>query len=111
VNFLLSMRKEAFGLEPTDHPDVVRHLRERLMKRWPVAERVLGRSEGPWMMSGESPTLVDLAAAPLAVRLPAWKPELAPSPEDLPLTTAWLKALRALPSAAEVDRRGQPAPD
>lgn len=108
MSFFQSMRKEAFGLEPTDHPDAVSHLRERLVRRWPTVEELLGRRDGPWLMGGEEPTLVDLAAIPLAVRLPEWKPELAPDAAALPQTAAWLKALRARPSAAEVDRKGEP---
>jgi glutathione S-transferase len=33
LNFFLSMRKEAFGLDRTDHPDLVTILRERLVRR------------------------------------------------------------------------------
>lgn len=115
LNFFSSMRKEAFGLAPGDHPDIVATMRERLRRRWAVAEALLARTEEPWFLGGEGPTLVDLAAIPLAVRLPAWKPELAPAPDTLPLTAAWLEALRARPSAVEVDRRGtrvsDPDPD
>ncbi len=34
VPFFLSMRLEAFGVGPTDHPDAVEHFRDRLSKRW-----------------------------------------------------------------------------
>jgi glutathione S-transferase len=111
VNFFLSMRKQAFGIEPTDHPDVVTHLRERLVRRWATLEELLARSDGPWMMGGEAPCLVDLAAVPLAVRLPVWMPALQPSAEQHPRSTAWLEALRRRPSAAEVDHRGEPVGD
>jgi len=107
VNFFLPMRKEAFGLDPTDPPDLVSQLRERLVKRWPTVEKLLGQTAGPWFMGGPEPTLVDLAAMPLAVRLPEWKPELAPDAESFPRTTAWLDALRARPSMAEVGRKGE----
>jgi glutathione S-transferase len=110
LNFFLSMRKEAFGLAPGDHPDTVSILRGRLTRRWPVLEDLLARTGGPWFLGGESPTLVDLAAIPLAVRLPAWKPELAPAAE-FARAHAWLEALRARPSAAEVSRRGEPVSD
>jgi glutathione S-transferase len=110
LNFFLSMRKEAFGLDPSDHPDVVSILRERLVRRWARLEDLLSRTGGPWFMGGENPSLVDLAAIPLAVRLPAWKPELGP-PSGLVRTGAWLDALRERPSAAEVDRRGTPVGD
>jgi glutathione S-transferase len=105
TNFFLSMRKEAFGLDPTDHPDTVATLRQRLVRRWDTAEVLLARSGGPWLIPGDTPTLADLAAIPLAVRLPTWKPELAPA-ETLTHTAAWLQRLRDRPSAAEVDRRG-----
>jgi len=102
------MRKEAFGLDDTDHPDTVAHLRRRLTRRWADLEQLLGRTDGPWLLDGEEPTLVDLAGIPLAVRLPQWKPELAPDAGEHPLATAWLERLRQRPSAAEVDRRGEP---
>ncbi len=108
ANFFLSMRKEAFGTDPTDHPDIVTHLRERLLRRWSVAEGLLGRTPGVWLLEGEEPTLADLAAIPLAVRLPRWKPELAPDPGRQPRTVAWLHALAARPSASEVWRKDEP---
>lgn len=111
TNFFLSMRKEAFGLDASDHPEIVSTLRERLVRRWPTVEKLLGRSGGPWMAAGEEPSLVDLAAIPVAVRLPAWKPELQPSEQEHPQTAAWLARLRERPSAAEVDRRGRPVAD
>lgn len=110
LNFFLSMRKEAFGVAPTDHPEIVSILRDRLIRRWATVEALLSRTGGPWLMGGDTPTMVDLAAIPVAVRLPAWKPELAP-PEDLARTTVWLETLRERPSAAEVDRRGEPVTD
>jgi glutathione S-transferase len=108
LNFFLSLRKEAFGTDPTDHPEIVTILRDRLVRRWATVEDLLSRTPRPWLMGGEDPSLVDLAAIPLAVRLPSWKPELAP-PAELGRTAAWLEALRDRPSAAEVDRRGEPA--
>ena len=108
--FFLSMRKEAFGLDPAeDHPDLITNLRGRLVRRWAVAETLLGRTDGPWLAGGNEPSFADLAAAPLAVRLPAWKPELAPDPEQHPAVADWLARLRERPSSAEVDRRGEPA--
>ena len=41
MNFFLSMRKEAFGVNGTDHPDVVTILRERLVRRWATVEALL----------------------------------------------------------------------
>jgi glutathione S-transferase len=108
VNFFLSMRKEAFGLDATDHADLVTTLRQRLVRRWPTVEELLSRTDGPWLAGGEAPSLADLAALPLAVRMPAWKPELAPAADEFALTDAWLQRLRDRPSAAEVDRRGEP---
>ena len=110
VNFFLSLRKQAFGLDDSDHPEIVSILRDRLVRRWPTVEALLAREDGPWLAGGEDPTLADLAAIPLAVRLPAWRPELAPG-EDLPHTARWLGLLRARSSAAEVDRTGQPVQD
>jgi glutathione S-transferase len=77
------------------------------MRRWATLEMLLGRTDGPWLMGGEEPTLTDLAAMPLAVRLPQWNPELQPDAAEHPRAAAWLEALRARPSAAEVDRQGE----
>jgi glutathione S-transferase len=107
-NFFLAMRKEAFGLDDADHPEVVSTMRGRLVRRWPVVEELLARFDGPWMVGGDRPTLVDLGTIPLAVRLPAWKPELAPSQTEHPRTTAWLASLREWPTADEVKRKGEP---
>jgi len=107
LNFFLSLRKEAFGLGSHDHPDTITVMRDRLLRRWVTAEALLSRTEGPWFLGGDFPTLVDLAAIPLAVRLPAWKPDLAPAADTFPLTAAWLEALRERPSAVEVDRAGE----
>lgn len=104
-----SVRRAAFGPDPNDPPDIVTILQRRLVSNWPVAERLLAGTGGSWMMGGGAPTIVDLAAIPLAVRLPQWQPELAPDPEDHPHVVAWLEALRTRPSAAEVDHRGDPA--
>jgi glutathione S-transferase len=108
VNFFLSMRKQAFGRDKTDPEDIVELLQSRLVRRWATLEALLGRTDGPWLCGAEDPTLADLAAIPLAVRLPQWKPELAPDPAEYPRAAAWLDALRARPSAAEVDRKGTP---
>lgn len=108
VNFFLSMRKEAFGLDEDDHPDVVNILRSRLVRRWPVAERLLARTEGPWLAGGEEPSLADLAAMPLALRLSEWRPDLAPEPGEHPAVARWLELLRERPTIEQVDRRGTP---
>ncbi len=34
---------------------------------------MLGRTDGPWLMGGDKPTMADLAAMPLAVRMDAWR--------------------------------------
>lgn len=108
VPYFLSFRKEAFGPEQTDHPEVVAHLRARLARNWLEAETQLARHEGPWLMGGEQPTLADLAALPLAVRLTQWQPALAPDRGRYPHVEAWMAALRARPSAAAVKAKGQP---
>jgi glutathione S-transferase len=110
-NFFLAARKEAFGLDPTDHPDLVVNLRATLVKRLRAAERLLAKHDGPWLLDGPDPTLADLSALPLAVRLPEWRPELVPDAHEHPRLAAWFERLRARPSAAEVDRRGTPAPE
>jgi glutathione S-transferase len=111
TNFFLSMRKEAFGLASDDHPDLVATLRGRLARRWATLEHLLSLTEGPWLVAGPDPTLTDLAAIPLAVRLPAWKPELAPDSTEFRRVEAWLQRLRERPSAGEVYRRGDPVAD
>lgn len=108
VPFFLSMRLEAFGLGPTDHPDAVEHYRERLTKRWKTLDELLSRSDGPWLMGGDDPTLADLTAVPLAVRLPQWRADLEPSAEEHPRSAAWLEALRDHPTAPAVERSGEP---
>ena len=60
-------------------------------------------------MGGERPTLADLTAMALAVRLPQWRPDLGPDADAHPLTTAWLAQLRERPSAAAIDAKGEPA--
>lgn len=109
--FFRSMRKEAFGLDRTDHPDAIQHLRDQLARRWAITEKLLAQTDGPWLLPGEEPTMADLAAMPLAVRLPQWKPELVPDPEQFPLTTAWMDRLRQRPSAEQVDRAGEKVAD
>ncbi|HET9073605.1 MAG TPA: glutathione S-transferase family protein [Solirubrobacteraceae bacterium] len=111
TNFFLSMRKQAFGLDPdVDHPDLVQQLRTTLVKRWSPLERMLADSPTGWLLGSEGPLLPDLAALPLAVRLLAWAPDLQPSPDVHPCAVEWLTALRDHPAAAEVVRRGEPAP-
>jgi glutathione S-transferase len=109
VNFFGSMRKAAFGIDDTDSPDIVAILRRRLVQRWPVIDGLLARTDGPWLLGGTAPTYADLAAIPLAVRLPVWAAELQPDADACPRAAAWLGALRERPSAAEVDRRGTAA--
>jgi glutathione S-transferase len=109
-NFFLAMRKEVFGVDDTDHPEVVAHLRSALMRRWPALEDQLGRHDGPWLMGGEQPTLADLTAMALAVRVPQWRPDLGPDPTEHPRSAAWLEHLRERPSAAAIDAKGEPAP-
>lgn len=106
INFFLAMRKEVFGLDETDPPDIVETLRRRLTKRWATFEDLLGRTDGTWLLGGAEPSLADFSAMPLAVRLPEWKPELAPDADAHPRVDAWLDALRGRPTAEEVDRSG-----
>jgi glutathione S-transferase len=106
ANFFLSFRKQFLGIAPTDPENIVEILQERVVKRWGSLDELLGRTDGVWMMGGDEPTLVDLAALPLAVRMPAWKPELAPDPDVTPRAAAWLEAVRERPEVAEVDRKG-----
>jgi glutathione S-transferase len=108
-NFFLSLRKQSFGLDPEDPPEIVQTLQARLVARWEVLEELLGRHEGPWLAGAGQPSLADLAALPLAVRLEQWRADLAPDSEPHPRSAAWLAALREHPAAVEVDRRGQPA--
>jgi glutathione S-transferase len=108
VNFFLSFRKEAFGPAEDEPANVVQILRDRLMRRWSVLDDLLGRSDGPWLAGGPTPTLADLSGMPLAVRVPQWGPQLAP-PAELTRATAWLDTLREHPVADEVKRRGRPA--
>lgn len=107
-NFFLSMRKQAFGLEKDDPKDIVETLQGRLVKRYSTLERLLGAAGGQWLAGGEVPSLADLAALPLAVRVAHWRPDLLPDADAVPLSAAWLEALRARPSAAEVDAKGRP---
>ncbi|MEO8968760.1 MAG: glutathione S-transferase family protein [Solirubrobacteraceae bacterium] len=111
ANFFLAMRKEAFGLDDEDHRDLVTTLRTRLQRRWGTVEQLLSHSDGPWLLAGQVPTLADLAATPLAVRLPAWKPDLVPAADAFPRVDAWLSRLRDRPSSVAVDARGTPAGD
>ena len=108
IAFFMSFRKEAFGTDDGDPPDVVERMRARLMRRWPTLEELLARTDGPWLAGGQAPTLADLSAMPLAVRISQWKAELGP-PAQLARANAWLDALRAHPQVVEVKRRGRPA--
>ncbi|WP_249010908.1 glutathione S-transferase family protein [Conexibacter sp. DBS9H8] len=109
TNFFLSMRKQVFGLdEAHDHPNLIANLRGALGKRWRPLDRMLTATDGPWLAGGADPSLADLAAMPVAVRLPQWLPDLAPDPVTVPAAAAWLAALSDHPAAVEVDRSGQP---
>ena len=110
VNFFLSFRKEAFGPDSSDPADIVDVLRGRLMRRWPVLDELLGRTDGPWLMAGDAPTLADISGMALAVRVPQWGPQLAP-PDELTRVNAWLEALRAHPAVEEIKRHGRDAAD
>jgi glutathione S-transferase len=109
VNFFGSMRKQAFGLDPTDSAEIVQIMQERLVRRWETVDGLLGRTGGSWLLGGTEPTYADLAALPIAVRLPQWMPDLLPDEQQHPRAAAWLAALRERPSAAAVDQAGEPA--
>jgi glutathione S-transferase len=105
VNFFLGMRKLAFGKDPEDPEDITEQLHARVPRQWGRLEDALGVHEGPWLC-GEQFTYADIAGMAVAVRIPQWKPELAPDPETTPRVAAWFEALRARPSAAEIDAKG-----
>jgi glutathione S-transferase len=109
--YFLSMRKQAFGRDETDPEDIVDRLQRRFVRRFDTLEGLLGHSVAGWLAGSEHPTLADLAAIPLAVRLPQWTPDLEPDADLHPLAAAWFERLRDRPSAAEVDRRGEPVED
>lgn len=106
ANFFLGMRKQAFGRSPSDPEDVVDRLHRQLAKHWPALEAALGAHEGPWLCGGQF-TFADLAALPLAVRLPEWAPHLVPDADAFPRVTTWFAALRDRPSAAAIDQAGK----
>src|SRR3954452_12660459 len=107
ASFFLGMNKLAFGLRDGDPPDEVERLHRRVPKSWPLLEDALGVHEGPWL-TGTPFTLADLSAMALAVRLPEWMAHLAPDPAASPRVDAWMPALRARPSAAAIDAKGEP---
>ncbi len=109
IDFFNGMRKLAFGRADDDPEDVVERSLGRLARRWLVLEGALGRHpDGPWLTGAEF-SLADVAAMPVAVRLPEWNAPLQPDAGEYPRVAAWLDALRARPSAAAVDARGERA--
>jgi glutathione S-transferase len=107
ADFFLGMRKMAFGKADDDPEDIVERLHAKVPRRWPVLEAALGTHDGPWLC-GEQFTYADLSALAPAVRLPEWAQQLLPDPGEHPRVTAWLEALRARPSAAAIDTKGEP---
>lgn len=105
ANFFLGMRKMAFGKDDSDPDDIVEQLHARLAYQWPTLEAMLALHEGPWIM-GEQFTYAELSGMPLAIRMPEWTPQLVPSADEFPLTTAWLQAIRERPTAVEIDAEG-----
>lgn len=103
------LRKQAFGLAEGDPPDIVATMHGRVPKAWMRIEALLAEHDGPWLC-GEQFTLADVGGAALAVRVPQWLPALAPDPAELPLTAAWLEALRARPSSAGIEQAGPDEP-
>lgn len=106
--YFLGMRKLAFGKGPDDPEDVTQRLHARTTRGLALLEDVLAVHDGPWI-GGADASLADLTAIAFAVRVAEWTPQLAPSADDAPRTAGWLDALRARPSAAAVDRKGQRA--
>ena len=107
ADFFLGMRKLAFGRADDDPEDIVERLHGRIARRWPVLERALGEHDGPWLC-GEDFSYADLAALAPAVRIPEWVAHLGPDAGEHPRVTAWFEALRARPSAAAIDAKGEP---
>ena len=106
--YFLGMRKFAFGKDPGDPEDITQRLHARTARSFAFVERALAEHDGPWL-AGEMFTLADMAALPFAVRVAEWTPQLATDVPDAPLTQAWLEALRARPSAAAIDTKGERA--
>lgn len=106
TDFFTGMRKLAFGRADDDPEDVVERHLGRLAPRWPALEQALGRHPGPWL-AGEDYSHADLAAMAVAVRLPEWNPPLLPDADEHPRIAVWFEALRARPSAAAIDHRGE----
>lgn len=109
VNYFLGMRKMAFGKAAEDPDDIVEQLHERIPRQWARLEEALDAHEGPWLC-GEAFTYADIAAMPVALRIPEWTPALVPDAAEHPAVCAWLDALRARPSSAEIDRAGEKVP-
>lgn len=105
VNFFLGMRKLAFGKAPEDPDDIVEQIHAKVPRQWARLEDALDTHDGPWLC-GEHFTYADITGMAVAVRVPEWKPQLLPDPEELPRVTAWLQALRDRPSAAAIDAAG-----
>jgi glutathione S-transferase len=108
ADFFVGMRKLAFGLDPDDPEDIVERLHGRIPRRWIVLEETLKEHDGPWLCGADF-TFADLSALAVAVRIPEWGPHVAPDADGQPRVTAWLEALRARPSAAAIDTKGEPA--
>jgi glutathione S-transferase len=106
TNYFLGMRKQSFGKADGDPDDIVERLHGRLSSRFATLETLLGAHDGPWLC-GEQFTLADVAAMPLAVRLPAWSPALAPDEGATPRVAEWFAALRGRPSSAAIEARGE----
>lgn len=107
ANYFLGMRKQAFGKAPGDPDDITEQLHAKAIKRLGTLEGVLGTHDGPWLC-GEQFTFAELSGMPLAARLPVWTPHLTAQLEATPNVAAWLEALRARPSVAALDAKGEP---
>ena len=106
------MRKIAFGAAEGEPEDIGQQTVAKLANRWPKLEQRLASHGGDWL-AGETFTYGDLGALPVAVRLPMWAPaigvpEAIPNAAETPLVAAYFDRLRARPSAAAIEFKGDP---
>lgn len=107
ANYFLGMRKLAFGKAPDDPEDITEQLHAKCVKRLGTLEATLAEHDGPWLC-GDEFTYADLYGMAVAVRLPQWTAHLVEGVDALPNVSAWFEQLRARPSAAALDTKGDP---
>jgi glutathione S-transferase len=107
ANYFLGMRKLAFGKAPDDPEDITAQLHAKCVKRLGTLEETLAVHDGPWVC-GEEFTYADLYGMAVAVRLPVWTPDLVAGVDALPNVSAWFEQLRARPTVAALDAKGEP---